>query len=106
MTISKDMITVKDAVEHLLKTYPVLRDNDTLLHLAYLNIYHGLKNKIGQTNYTILKTLLMNENTPKFASIIRVRAKFQEHGLYQGTVRAQRLEEAENVRDTINDWRE
>lgn len=45
-----------------------------------------------------LSEILLASDTPTSESIRRVRQKFQESGLYVGTKRAQKMEEAENVR--------
>ena len=103
MSIHEELTDIKDRVEHLLKNHPVLQDDDVLLILAYLNQYHDLRQMIGQDSYLKLKSLLLDKGTPKFASIVRVRAKIQEQGMYQGTRRAERLEEAENVRSMIHE---
>lgn len=103
MCIHEELTDIKDRVEYLLKEYPMLQDDDVLLILAYLNRYHGLMSNIGVDSYMKLKSLLLDKGTPKFASIVRVRAKIQEQGMYQGTRRTERLEEAENVRSMIHE---
>ena len=101
MKISKGIVTVRDKVEQLLFEFDVLRDNDMLLWLAYLNRYHKLRELIGEANYQVLKNIILDSETPKFESIRRSRQKIQEAGVYQGKFRDERLGEQENVKDII-----
>lgn len=78
MKISKELCNVKETVEFLLTSYEELRDNDTLLFLAYLNLKHDLRYRIGKDNYETMKKILLHEDTPKFESISRRRRKLQE----------------------------
>ena len=96
----EDLKDVKSTVEYLLKNFPETRDDDSLLQLAVINIKCKLRKRIGDDAYKILKEVLLNE-APKLESIRRVRAKFQEDGLYQGTLREQKKEEAKKVKDYL-----
>jgi len=91
--------TIKDIVGKLLNDYPVLRDSDKLLWLAYLNYRHELRSIIGEEAYIKLKTVIMHEDTPTMESIRRIRQKYQENGLYVGEKRQERLVESECVKD-------
>jgi len=102
MRVSTGIEKVSDRIESLLKFYPELRDDDTLLFLAYLNRYHGLKELIGTENYRLLRSALTDEATPKFESIRRCRQKIQEGGQYLGTRRKAKLEEQERVKEVLN----
>jgi hypothetical protein len=97
MKMSEGITTCKSKVETLLSNYPQLRDSDKLLWLAYLNKFHNLNQIIGQASYELLKSLLMNENTPTMESVRRVRQKLQEEGKYQGTMRKNRMSEQSSV---------
>lgn len=97
----KDLLKAKDRVHWILENFPDTRDSDKLLWLAYLVIFHGLKDKIGTDNYLRLRTIIMDTETCTMESITRCRRKIQESGLFEGENRAQRLEEQEQVRDNI-----
>lgn len=90
--------TCKSKVEDLLMQYPLLRDSDKLLWLAFMNRHHGLRRAIGALAYDKLKSILLLKDTPTFESIRRVRQKIQEEGRYQGKKRAERMEEEAEVR--------
>ena len=95
----KDLVKAKDKVESLLKSYPECRDNDKLLWLAYLVVFHDLREILGEEAYVKFRELLLNEDTVTMESIRRVRQKFQEEGKYVGTKRKHRLKEETEVRD-------
>lgn len=102
MKISDGILNTKEAVMELLKEDASLRDNDTLLLLAYLNKHHNLKNRIGWLAYEKLIGILTEDNAPKFESIRRVRAYIQNDlKLYQGTCTKGKMEEADEVRNVI-----
>lgn len=46
----KDLTKAKERVGHLLKEYPTSRDSDKVLWLAYLVMFHDLRNKLGPTD--------------------------------------------------------
>ena len=98
MKMLESLETAKEKVEFILSNYPTLRDSDKKLWLGYLNLYHGLRKKIGEESYSILKEIILSDSTPTMESIRRIRQKLQENGLYQGEKRIQRLKEAEKVR--------
>jgi len=95
------MKKAKHRVEKILSDYPETRDSDKLLWLAYLVIYHDLKNVIGEYAYRDFRTLLMEKETVTMESIRRMRQKFQESGKYIGNKRKFKLDEAEIVRESI-----
>jgi len=99
--MSRDLNTVGTGVYCLLQSYPELRDNDTLLLFAYLNKFCGLKKALGDDAYNKLKEICLDNATPKFESIRRVRQKIQESGLFLGKKRQQKLEEAELVKEVL-----
>lgn len=94
----KDLVKIKDRVAYVLNKYPSTRDCDKTLWLAYLAIFHQLKDGLGEAKYGVFKSILMSEETPTMESVRRVRQKFQEHGEYpasEGTRKARRTEEHE-----------
>lgn len=95
-----DLVTSKDKVEFLLKKFPELRDNDKKLWVAYLNIFHGLGEKLrnSQDPWVTFRHVLYDDDTAMPESIRRIRQKFQEAGLYVGEKREARLRESEEVR--------
>lgn len=103
--MKKSLEKAKDRVEYLLKTYPQTRDCDRVLWLAYLCIFHNLKEEISQNGYRGLYHVVTNPATCSMESVRRTRQKFQEAGHYVGTKRAERLKEEMEVRDYINEFR-
>lgn len=99
MRMVESLTTIKDTVGELLDNYPVLRDTDKLLWLAYLNYKHDMRNTIGEDAYQKLKNIIMDENTPTMETIRRIRQKFQQNGMYLGEKRQEKLAEAENVKE-------
>lgn len=97
----KDLKKAKDKVEKILKEHPGTRDSDKLLWLAYLAIYHDLRNKLGPVAYESFKAILLSDETVTMESIRRMRQKFQEGGNYIGTKRKFKLAEERNVREEI-----
>lgn len=94
----KDIKKIKDKVGFILKEYPQTRDCDKLLWLAYLSMFHDLKNVLGENNYSNFKNLILSKKTPSTESIRRVRQKYQEKGEYVGNGRPGRKAESENVK--------
>lgn len=90
---------VKSRVEHLLKNYNALRDNDMQLWLSYLVMFHGMKERINDScnPYEEFCDIVLDKEVPTMESIRRSRQAFQEKSLYVGTKRKSRLEEAEHV---------
>lgn len=101
MKMSEGILTCKDKVSTILEQYPVTRDSDKLLFLAYLCEHHGLKRKIGFQAYDELKKVIMDDKTPTMESIRRVRQKLQEGGQYVGNGRKSRMAESEVVREIM-----
>jgi hypothetical protein len=93
-----DIKTVQGKVQHLLEKHEVLRDDDHLLFIAYMNVFHGMRKLLGEEAYVKLRTLLLDKRTPKFEAIRRSRQKIQEGGVFLGKTRPKRLTEEENVR--------
>lgn len=83
MSVKSDLTlgNCQGKVKTLLEKYPILRDNDKKLYLAYLNIYHFLKHRLDRhpnNAYQIFTEILLDENTPMFESVSRARRKIQE----------------------------
>lgn len=96
MEMIEGLKTCKDKVREIMEKYPVTRDSDKLLWLAYMVKHHGLREKLGNTAYEVLKEVFMSEETPAMESIRRVRQKIQEQEL-QGKLMAERLEQSSEV---------
>src|SRR3972149_11755512 len=96
-----DLITIKDRIGNLLEVYSELRDSDKKLWLAYLNRYHGLRDRVNSAKspYEALRNIFLSDDTPSFESIRRVRQKYQEAGLFVGENRKERLNESKKVRE-------
>lgn len=101
MRMSESLETCKSKVGFILNEYVSTRDSDKQLWLAYLCLFHDLKEKIGEGPYRELKKLIMSEDTPTMESIRRIRQKYQENGMYAGNGRKTRLEEAEVVKEMM-----
>lgn len=103
MSIIKEFTKAKDIVAYLLDKYPSLRDNDKELYLAYLAQFKDLKNVLNSSHdsYGAFKTLFLSKKTISFNTIRRVRAKFQEEGLYKSSVEVKELRDVadDEVRD-------
>lgn len=95
-------IKIGDRVEHLLASHSALRDDDKKLWIAYLVIYHGLKEKLGDDAYDAFCDLYMEE-APSSESVRRVRQKIQEEGKYLGEKRIKRLRTRNPRRKIIRD---
>lgn len=97
--VHKVVFNVKSRVEHLLKNYKALRDNDMQLWLSYLVMYHGLKERIkeAQNPYEEFCDIILDSDVASMESIRRTRQGFQENGLYVGIKRKERLLAAKNV---------
>lgn len=97
--VRKVAFNVKSRVEHLLKNYSALRDNDMQLWLSYLVMYHGLKERIkeAQNPYEEFCDIILDSDVTTMESVRRTRQSFQESGLYVGTKRKERLLAAKNV---------
>jgi len=93
--MKEDILTVKDAVEEVLREDKRARNNDKWLIIQVLR-------KLGFKIYIDYKQL---DEMPSFESITRCRRKFQEQGLYlpDKDVREARRQEEEEMRK-INEW--
>jgi hypothetical protein len=80
---------VASRVEHLLKNYEALRDNDTQLWLAYLVMFHNAKDRINESiePYVEFCDIVFDKDVPNMGSIRRSRQSLQEKGLYLGDKR-------------------
>lgn len=85
----------------ILEAYPEARDSDKLLWLAYLVLYCDLKTILGPKAYDDLKKVIMKDSTPTMETVRRVRQKIQENGHFQGKKRAERMQEAHNVKSWV-----
>ena len=94
-----DLIKIKDKVRYVLENYPKTRDCDKHLWLAYMCIFHNLKQKMGDVPYKIFRDMFLSSDVPVTESVRRVRQKFQEEGLYTGTKRKEKLIESSKVRE-------
>ena len=75
---------VKDKVGYILCHYPATRNSDKLLWLAYMCVYHGMREYIGDEAYFKLKDFLLDKKVISYPSIIRMRADLQNNdGLYR-----------------------
>lgn len=101
MKMSDGILTCRDKVSSILDRYPVTRDSDKLLFLAYLCENHSLKTKIGFLAYEELKKVIMDDKTPTMESISRARRKLQENGQHVGLNRESRMTESEVVREMM-----
>jgi hypothetical protein len=93
------LFKVKDKVGYLLNRYPETRDCDATLYCYYLATFHNLNNEIGSYNCRKLLTIIKTAPVPE--SMRRVRQKFQEEGVFLGTMRGKRLEMEKGVREGI-----
>ncbi len=100
----KDLIKVQDRVKYILQNHPECRDNDKLLWLAYNCLFNGLKEKFANTwEYNGFKMWLLQEDVPVFESLSRARRKVQVENPSLEGKKKERLQEAEAVKDYIND---
>ena len=85
-TPSKKLETNKGRVEYLLKNYAPLRDSDKKLWVAYLVIFHGLREKLLEASdpYDAFCELYLDRSVPSNETIRRLRQRFQETGKYLG----------------------
>jgi len=78
--------TTKEKIEHLLKNYPELRDDDRKLWLSYLITFHNLQDIfLCPKPFESLCDLLLKKEISNAETIRRIRQKFQQSGLYVGT---------------------
>jgi hypothetical protein len=84
MNILKEFNNTKTKVEFLLTHYKSLRDNDIKLWISYLVMYYNLQKSLSLTTDPCQSfcDLVLDDNVPSIASIIRVRQKLQEDGSY------------------------
>jgi len=75
--IANEVKTIEGKVKELLEKYPALQDNTQLTYLAYLNINHSLRKRIGERAYNELKHILIEESVPSLESISRAKRKIQ-----------------------------
>lgn len=97
MRMLDNLKTNKERVYALLEKYPECRDSDKILWLVYMNKYFDLRASLGDKHYKILKNILLNEDSPSFESLSRLRRKTQETS-FAGKSRDKRKLEQESVR--------
>lgn len=97
--MTKNISSVREKVERLLSAYPITRDNDKLLFVAYLVEFHNLKAMLGEKSYLIFKSILMSPEVPSIESMRRMRQDIQSKGQFVGTKRKLRKIEATKVRE-------
>lgn len=95
----EQLSTVRKKVARILSEFPQTRDNDVLLYITYLKIYHKLDAEIGGDNCALLRQVMLDG--PAHESITRGRRRIQEGGMFQGEKRAARMERAEDIREAI-----
>lgn len=100
--VESSFSTVSKNVEAIMIKYPDTRDSDKLLWIAYLAFHCNLKQINQSPNaYQFFKDLIMNEDTPQMATVIRCRAKIQENGYLAGEKWIERRAIAERVRNIM-----
>ena len=95
----KDLIKVKDRVEHILIKYPSTRDSDKELFLAYSCLFCNLKDSLDGNYATYKKWFL--EKMPEIESIRRCRQKHQENN---PTLRGKKYKHRKVEADLVKDW--
>ena len=85
-------------VRYVLDLWPETRDDDMKLFLRYMDCFHGLRDKMGDTAYAALEYILLCTDYPAFESITRCRRHIQSEGEFQGNFRKKRLSEEREVR--------
>lgn len=105
MAASDDMTKIRGKVSMVLSKFPQTRDSDKLLWLGFMAMFHDLPRQVNTPSmsdpYTTFKTILMDENTPTFESITRVRRKLQAEGKFLGTNQEEKQAEADRVREVM-----
>jgi len=102
MKFINDLISCKDRVMYILENWEDTRDSDKLLYLAYMNLFHNLREDItcSDNPYKILKERTMEAYS--FDTIRRNRQLIQAKGLFQGKHRKEKEAEGEITRNTIH----
>ena len=101
MKFTDGLITVQDKVQALLEDYPMLRDSDKKLWLAYMVKCPGLRitMKAASNPYESFKRLLLDDSTPTMETVTRARRKIQEKNpALRGEGYKTRHDESENVK--------
>jgi len=72
---------VKSRIEHLLKNYPALKENDTQLWVSYLVMFHDLKDRLNKSAdpYTEFCDIVMDREVPAISTMRRSRQRVQNH---------------------------
>lgn len=75
---------VKGRVGWLLNRFPELRDSDKKLYLAFLHHFTNFPEKLNTSNqpWGFFKDFFLDDNSPHFNTIRRIRAKYQQQGMY------------------------
>lgn len=94
-------LTLRSKVEYVLENWPQTQDDDQLLILYVWWNYqnsHFIKGNDGELWIKAKDTLVLE----KPYSIRRMRQLIQKEGYFRGTKYKKRIENSENVRQTIN----
>ena len=75
MTPIQKIRYIKSNVEYILTVHPETRDNDRLLYKKYLETF------FDKQDYW---KLMMSIDAPTMLSVVRIRQKFNQNGLYVG----------------------
>lgn len=110
MSVLEEFKYARDKVAFLLERYPQLRDNDKELYLSYLFKFHNLKKVLNSSKdpYKTFCKLFLHDKTISFNTIRRVRAKFQQDGLFPASekVKLSRSVAAEDMTSYYSDKKE
>ena len=73
---------VKSRVEHLLKNYPALKENDMQLWLSYLVMFHDMKERLNSSSdpYEEFCSIILDQEVPAISSVRRTRQIIQKNG--------------------------
>lgn len=75
--------TLKEQVEHILKTYPSSRELDELLWWLVLKIFYpDLAKLFGEGAQKGFIPTEVLKKVPRFETVSRIRRKFNEQGMY------------------------
>ena len=99
---SDNMRSTKDKVRYVLENHPNTRNSDAeLIIMVWWCFNRDAFQTINGKWYIQVQEILYLD---KPETIRRVRQKFQEQGKYVGEIKEERLQRAENIRKTINDF--
>jgi len=74
------ILHVGNRIEHLLKNYPALRENDTQLWISYLVMFHDLKDRLNKSAnpYDEFCDIVMDKEVPAISTMRRSRQRVRE----------------------------